>query len=629
MKPRHFHQIVAAFLSLFVTSNAQAETAIDCNAVKTTSIPVELTYRHRGIKESVQVFRGAPGDDVVWTQKKIGQILFLTRTVLTDGRISEFARRAPSGELGRSKWNHDGLPKNFDYRDSLNYKSTEAYSQGTTWTYQNSYRFKSEGRIDVGPCNLTVVRGDNETTTSSSQAASATNTKSHSAITYLPELRLVISEQDFELAFDDIKTSFTPLTLDALTQPPPYRSKAYPLASAPHPCFLKPTQDCLLAEAAAVARSGGGIGGILGSLAVSDMANVARALAKLGRKEQADRMFAEADALAKRRGDLSDSVQVVRGLFDAGRVDEAMLRSKTVKGPGIAEAAIDALIAAGRPTEAESFLASAQSWNVNTERGKLTEAYLAAGLTDKALGLLKEMTEPYRTAILKSAAYNAEKAGRAEVVAALLASLPDDTARQAVRQTLLQYSSGARSAKEFSSALEKGNFDEAMNILARPEMTSTRPGALASAAAAACKAGKRELARKFDNDLDAALATEKASPGYLSLTIRRAVIAAQCKEDQLATATFAEARKYIDGQPKQPYLSGMLAQGYLTAGNIQAAIETARLTNDQSTMKRLLSAMAKAGHVRESLEYIDKEVNFGLSEMLVAVAENMPSGAVP
>jgi hypothetical protein len=36
----------------------------------------------------------------------------------------------------------------------------------------------------------------------------------------------------------------------------------------------------------------------------------------------------------------------------------------SIKGPGIAKAAIAPLIAAGRPTEAEPSLASAQSWNI-------------------------------------------------------------------------------------------------------------------------------------------------------------------------------------------------------------------------------------------------------------------------
>ena len=406
------------------------------------------------------------------------------------------------------------------------------------------------------------------------------------------------------------------------------------------PCFSALTQDCLLAEAAARARVLRGAG-ILGSLAIANLANVARAYAKLGRKEQADRAFAEADALAnKEQADRAftdatalvktpigpiGSIAVVRALFAAGRVDEAMLRTKTVKGPAVAQAAIDALIAAGQLTEAESFLPSSQY--KDTDRRKLAEAYLAAGQTDKVLSLITAITEPYRTAVLRSAAYAAEKAGRAEVVAALLASLPDDAARQTVRQTMLEYSSGALSATALSSALEKGDFDEAMKIIARPEMASTRASALSSAVAAACKAGKKDLARKLDDDAGAALATMKANSLFLPVMVRRAVIEAQCKEDQLATASFGEARTYIDGQPKHmhPYLDGMLVQGYLTAGNIQAAIETTRRTNDSSTVSKLDSGMAKAGHVREAYEYIETDNKVDLPDMLVVLAENVPS----
>jgi hypothetical protein len=399
-------------------------------------------------------------------------------------------------------------------------------------------------------------------------------------------------------------------------------------------CFSTPTQDCLLEEATAHARDLSSIGGIVDGIVVGTMANVARALAKLGHKEQADRAFADADAQAKRaRNPDGSDLQffVVRALFDAGRVDEAMLRTKTVKGPGIAEAAIDALIAAGRLSEAESFLASTQSWNSNTEHKKLAEAYIEARLTDKALSLIKPMADPYRTYLLTDAFQTAERTGHPEVVAQLLASLPDDPARQAMRQTMQQYSSGTASTTAFSSALEKGNFDEALNILTRPEMTANRPGLLSSVAAAACKAGKKDLASKLDNDMLAALAAVKSSPSYPAFMIRRGVAEAKCNEDQLATATFAETRKYIDAQPKymHAYLDGLLAEGYVLAGNIQPAIETARLSGNLSTVKRLVSAMAKAGYVREALEYLDKEAKVDLSDMLIVVAENMPTKATP
>jgi len=399
-------------------------------------------------------------------------------------------------------------------------------------------------------------------------------------------------------------------------------------------CFAMPTQECLLAQAAVHAHDMSGIGSVVDLLVVGSMANVARALAKLGHKEQADRAFAEADTRAKaaRNADGSDAQYlVVRALFDAGRVDEAMLRTKTVKGPGIAEAAIDALIAAGRLSEAEGFLASAQTWNISTERKKLADAYIAAGQTDKALNLIKPLAEPYRTSVLTSAAYAAEKAGHAEVVSALLASLPDDQARQAMRQTLQQNSTSMASTAAFSTALEKGDIDEALNIMARSEMTTMRPGLLASAVAAACKAGKGDLARKLDNDMLAAMAAAKSSPSYFAFMVRRGVTEAKCHEDQLATATFAEARTYIDAQPKHmhPYLDGLLAQGYVSAGNIPAAIETARLKNNPATITRLVSAMAKAGYVREALEYADSDAKVNLSEMLIAVAENMPTGAAP
>jgi hypothetical protein len=139
---------------------------------------------------------------------------------------------------------------------------------------------------------------------------------------------------------------------------------------------------------------------------------------------------------------------VVRAMFDAGLVDEAMLRAKEVKGPGIAEAAIDALLTQARLAEAEAFLSSTQAWNIETYRAKLAEAYAGAGSIDKASSLIQSMPEARRVSGAARAGTSAEKAGRADVVAALLASLPVEAARQAARQSMLQQSSAA-----FSSAL--------------------------------------------------------------------------------------------------------------------------------------------------------------------------------
>ena len=46
------------------------------------------------------------------------------------------------------------------------------------------------------------------------------------------------------------------------------------------------------------------------------------------------------------------------------------------------------------------------------------------------------MPESRRNGFLTGAVYTAERAGRADVAAALLASLPDETARQAMTQTV-------------------------------------------------------------------------------------------------------------------------------------------------------------------------------------------------
>ena len=349
-----FYQIVATATSLFAASSAQAQTAIDCNAVKTTSIPVELTLHTRELKHVVQVFRTASGNDTIWIQIQASTGTQVVKLLTSEGFPAESLSSAPSSNtLIRFKSDYDGLPKKFDHRSNLDYKAVITSTDGRTSAVQHSYRFKSEDQINIGPCVLIAVRGDDDTTITSSQGGPPTVTKIQKAVIYLPELRLQIVSfsRTSEIIFDDIKTSFTPLTHGAQAQLPPQAQLA-PATSATQPCSAMPTPDCLLAEAAASARYQARAGGILGSLGIADLANVARAYAKLGRKELADRAFADADAQAKLARDPmgnSEEYLVVRALFAAGRVDEAMARANRVERRAVATAAIDALIAAGRP----------------------------------------------------------------------------------------------------------------------------------------------------------------------------------------------------------------------------------------------------------------------------------------
>ena len=214
MTAREFYRMVAVCLPLAATCSTQAQAPTDCAAAKATLIPIELTYHVNDISYTTQLFRSADGNDVVWSKTQSRSRTAIGKTLVIDGRLSESQGSATSPEklkTSGTKWEFDGLPKNFDRRRNLDYKAhtVTSFADGTTddSTTQYSYKFKSESPIHVGSCTLTVVRGEMEFTNSK-----IADRKFHSAIIYFPELRLSANSTDSEIQFDDIKTSFTPLT---------------------------------------------------------------------------------------------------------------------------------------------------------------------------------------------------------------------------------------------------------------------------------------------------------------------------------------------------------------------------------------------------------------------------------
>ena len=209
-----FDQIVACILWLAAASGAQAGAPVDCDAVKTTPIPAELTFHTRDTVFTIQAFRGAAGKDVIWTKQETPVETRINKTLAIDGRISANELRATmSGKRTAIKFKYDfeGMPKNFDRRTNIDFKVLSVASDDGS-TNENlvvsSYKFKSESPVTVGFCVLSIVRGDLASTSGKTD-----NALHHIALIYLPELRVVASSLDAEIVFDDIKTAFTPLTL--------------------------------------------------------------------------------------------------------------------------------------------------------------------------------------------------------------------------------------------------------------------------------------------------------------------------------------------------------------------------------------------------------------------------------
>ena len=196
-------------------SPAQSAPAVDCDAVKNSLIPFELTYHAEdGTKTVLQTYRNTPDDYVVWTRQtppstQARQPVFVAKATYVEGLIA-------SGELSTTyagkysrqtgKYAPEGLPKNFDRRSDLTYTmhATTTDGDGTTTekTSTISHTFKSEGTIAIGSCVLQVVHGEIDTTNDAGRTR-------HTFQLYFPELRVFAWANDAEPIVDGLSTVFS------------------------------------------------------------------------------------------------------------------------------------------------------------------------------------------------------------------------------------------------------------------------------------------------------------------------------------------------------------------------------------------------------------------------------------
>jgi hypothetical protein len=209
-------RILSLSLLLFASSaSAQSAPSVDCNAVKNSTVAVELAYHSQdGTRTVVQTYRDKPGDYVLWTRQtppstRPNPPVFVAKAIYVDGLIV-------SGDLSTTyvgKYSHrtvkyapDGLPRNFDRRSDLTYKvhAVTANGDGTTEerTTTVSYKFKSEETSAVGPCVLQVIHGETDTTNDAARTR-------HTFQLYFPELRISATDVDAEPMVDSLGTVFS------------------------------------------------------------------------------------------------------------------------------------------------------------------------------------------------------------------------------------------------------------------------------------------------------------------------------------------------------------------------------------------------------------------------------------
>jgi hypothetical protein len=211
-------RILSISLLLIATSaqaQAQSPPAVDCDAVRNSSVPVELAYHGQdGTTTVIQTHRDKSGDGVVWSREmppstQTKQPVFVIKATYTDGLPS-------SAEMSTNfvgKWSHrtgkyttDGLPKNFDRRSDLAYRMHAVTTDGEGATEERtsttSYKFKSEGAIAVGSCVFQVIHGEVD-------IANDAGRRSHRFQIYFPELKILASAADAEPIVDSLSTVFS------------------------------------------------------------------------------------------------------------------------------------------------------------------------------------------------------------------------------------------------------------------------------------------------------------------------------------------------------------------------------------------------------------------------------------
>jgi hypothetical protein len=209
-------RILSILLLMFASSaSAQSPSPVDCDAVKNSTVPVELAYHGPdGTKTVVQAHRDKPGDYFIWIRQTQPSThpnppVFVTKAIYVDGApasaelsttyVGKYSHRT-------AKYRPDGLPRNFDRRSDVTYKMHAVARSGDGTTEENtstiSYKFKSEGTTTVGSCVLQVIHGETDTTNDAARTR-------HSFQLYFPELRISATAVDAEPIVDSLSTVFS------------------------------------------------------------------------------------------------------------------------------------------------------------------------------------------------------------------------------------------------------------------------------------------------------------------------------------------------------------------------------------------------------------------------------------
>jgi hypothetical protein len=208
-------RILSISLLVFAGSASAQPPPVDCNAIKNSTVPVELAYHSQdGTRTVVQAYRDKSGDDVVWTSRippstRPAPPVFVTKATYVDGLPA--SAELSTTYVGKysyrtGKYTPDGLPRNFDRRSNVTYKMQAVITPRDDATEERTstvtYKFKSEETSTVGSCVLQVIHGEADTT------GGAGRTR-HAFQLYFPELKISATDVDAEPIVDSLSTVFS------------------------------------------------------------------------------------------------------------------------------------------------------------------------------------------------------------------------------------------------------------------------------------------------------------------------------------------------------------------------------------------------------------------------------------
>ena len=205
--------LLSISLLLFASSaSAQSAPALDCDAIKNSTVPVQLAYHGQdGTRKVVQAYRDTSGGNVAWIREippstRPNPPVFVSKAIYVDGALASsewWTTYVGKYSHRTAKYAADGLPRNFDRRSDVTYTMRVLTTDGENTTEEKtsttSYRFRSEGTTAVGSCVLRVIRGESENTNDAGRTRRTFQL-------YFPELQISATTTDAEPIVDGLST---------------------------------------------------------------------------------------------------------------------------------------------------------------------------------------------------------------------------------------------------------------------------------------------------------------------------------------------------------------------------------------------------------------------------------------